>query len=397
MKKAYALEWLDHVITKELDPNIAGQKPITEEKVKEIRDRIEQEEDLLLARLKQRVFRLHDETESRALVKKYHDSLLLMITRNHDYQQHPMTRKLQHKDLHIFLGIRLQRILGLFELEFSAFLGLENRVALTRLVEQKNFIEANRETMRLKLSTGEHGMAPVDIVLGVLDEFLSKIDDRLPVTLREFEYIRLLTEDVLKIDGNLTSITGCPALNELLIYWNLNSIVCIRYFTMGTEQLMNSYLTALEKLEFLKLELKKLQIIPEKQDFILNPDFPSVKEYCGKWLQNEIEYRENKLQGFAPLAQEVAAKSIKVNKFKVVVQLSADQIGLILRAADDTRLLQARSMSAVFKAIVPSLSSPYNEDLSWDNIRTKAYVAEHSDKAAAAEVLKKMVDRIHSY
>lgn len=94
-----------------------------------------------------------------------------------------------------------------------------------------------------------------------------------------------------------------------------------------------------------------------------------------------------------------AAKNITLpeDKHKVLCTLSADQIALILRAADESQILKARSMNAVFKFIIPYLSTPYKETLSAAAVRSKAYNPEEADREAAVEALRKIIKKIQGY
>lgn len=82
---------------------------------------------------------------------------------------------------------------------------------------------------------------------------------------------------------------------------------------------------------------------------------------------------------------------------KVLCNLSTDQTALVLRAADELRILQARSMRNVFKMITPHLSTPHKKDLSYDAMRVSAYKAEDKDKQIAIAKLKKMIEKIKGY
>ena len=84
-------------------------------------------------------------------------------------------------------------------------------------------------------------------------------------------------------------------------------------------------------------------------------------------------------------------------RYKILCALSVDQIGLILKAADDTRLIQARSLSQVFKSIVPHLSTGNKTDLSFDSMRASTYHPEVSDKEKAIAALEKMIGKIREY
>lgn len=82
---------------------------------------------------------------------------------------------------------------------------------------------------------------------------------------------------------------------------------------------------------------------------------------------------------------------------RILCTLSADQIALILRGADESQVLKARSMTAVFKFIIPFLSTPHKQQLSAAAVRSKAYNPEDADRSAAIEALQKIIKKIESY
>lgn len=82
---------------------------------------------------------------------------------------------------------------------------------------------------------------------------------------------------------------------------------------------------------------------------------------------------------------------------RVLCTLSGDQIALILRAADETQVLKAKSMNAVFKAIVPHLATPHKDSLSASSIRSKAYNPEETDRDIAVRALESIIKKISGY
>jgi len=82
---------------------------------------------------------------------------------------------------------------------------------------------------------------------------------------------------------------------------------------------------------------------------------------------------------------------------KILCKLSADQIGVILKAADDTKLLLASSLSVVFRSIVPFLSTDKIKNLSWDSMRKRTYHIEQIDKDVAIATLEKLILQIREY
>ena len=82
---------------------------------------------------------------------------------------------------------------------------------------------------------------------------------------------------------------------------------------------------------------------------------------------------------------------------KLLCKLSADQIGVILKAADDTKVVLASSMSIVFRSIVPFLSTEKIKNLSWDSMRKSTYHIEQTDKDVAIATLEKLILKIREY
>lgn len=82
---------------------------------------------------------------------------------------------------------------------------------------------------------------------------------------------------------------------------------------------------------------------------------------------------------------------------KILCKLSTDQTALILRASNELKILISKSMNHLFKTIVPFLSTPNKVNLSYDAMRSKAYVAEERDKEIVIETLERMIKQIREY
>jgi hypothetical protein len=232
--------------------------------------------------------------------------------------------------------------------------------------------------------------------LDALDEFAIKIGNKEPITEREAIYHRSIIRDIEEYNGQSTALSNCPSLHELLVYWNLNSKSCIRYFSIGMEAIVKSKEDIEDQLEFMRLQLKNINTLAQVPDFIYNPAYPSLKEYFNDYILNEIDYLENKKKGFQP-KKEVLVEDVKPGAFKVLTGLSADQIGLFLRAAKDGEVLLAKSVSSVFNSIVPFLSTQKEEDLSANSVRVKSYQGEQRDKDILVEALQKIIVNVKEY
>ncbi|RFZ92892.1 hypothetical protein D0C36_15995 [Mucilaginibacter conchicola] len=82
---------------------------------------------------------------------------------------------------------------------------------------------------------------------------------------------------------------------------------------------------------------------------------------------------------------------------KVLCNLSVDQIALLLKAADDIKLVSARSFSQVLQSVVPYLSTERMPDFSWKSARSSTYKMEAHDLDVAMDILESMLKKVRSY
>jgi hypothetical protein len=82
---------------------------------------------------------------------------------------------------------------------------------------------------------------------------------------------------------------------------------------------------------------------------------------------------------------------------KIFCKLSVDQLGIILKAADDTKLIIASSLSLIFRSLVPFLSTENSKRISWNSMRKSTYHMEQHDKDVAIEALEKLIATIREY
>ncbi|MBC9795366.1 hypothetical protein [Sinomicrobium weinanense] len=94
--------------------------------------------------------------------------------------------------------------------------------------------------------------------------------------------------------------------------------------------------------------------------------------------------------------RETIPAKLKV-KDKILCDLSTDQIALFLRAADELRIIRARSLRTVFKHIAPYLSTPHKKEISFEAMRVSAYKAEESDKEVVISELIRLIEKIKEY
>jgi len=82
---------------------------------------------------------------------------------------------------------------------------------------------------------------------------------------------------------------------------------------------------------------------------------------------------------------------------KLLCKLSVDQLGIILKAADDSKVIIASSLSLIFRAVVPFLSTDKVKNPSWNSMRKSTYQMEQADKDIAIGTLEKLILQIKEY
>lgn len=397
MKKSYVFRLIDHHIAHDINPNELYPSVLSDEQVNFLIQQIDAEKIKIQARLKESVFRLYDFRHEQALVQKYHDALILLINSTYYYTHNSLSVQTNSLFVQEHLLAVLHDILLFFEAQFEAFLDSGQRVPITRLMILREEIETGIAPMNEKLASSGNSQELRNVLLVFWKEFIDKIDNKQPVSLLEANYHRQVIRDVETKYLTGLVCSSCPSLHELLVYWNLNSSESIRYFSHGLEMLIEEKTNPAERLDFLQFQLKTILQMAEIPGFVYDKAYPGIKVHFADYLLNEIEYLEKKSEGFVPLAEMKESSVKKQAMIKVMIDLSIDQIGLFLRAADELRIIIARSMRAVFKAVAPHLSTEAVANPSWDNMRSKSYVAESSDKEVIVDVLERIIKKIKGY
>jgi hypothetical protein len=88
-------------------------------------------------------------------------------------------------------------------------------------------------------------------------------------------------------------------------------------------------------------------------------------------MQLEVERRYSKyLEGENPGNTN---KDTSASCFKVLCRMSVDQLGILIKAADDIKLIFSRSLSLIFRSLVPFLSTEKIKNISWMSMRKSTY------------------------
>lgn len=398
MVQHYPLEWLDSLISITLNPAKMYIRDLSKEDIQNLSEKAVIESVHIQSELKNQVFALHKESQIRLLVQKYHSAFIILLDTLNDYLKNPAFDNGEYGNIARTLISCLDELLFFIETRFGNYLTLEERIPPTYLAVSRNELKLKLDRIQKKLTADVADPAFTAIVLDNLYRFIhSKKTES--ITLREVLYRKELVQKLELLGEGENQTTIYNALNELLVYMNFNSRGYISYFTKTIAAKINALQTKAERIDSLHFHYKEFNQMQSHQTMILYPQHQDLKAILGNWFQQEILYLEKTMH-----LPDMSIREIKktnstplIIQDKVRVNLSSDQIALVLRACDESRVLEARSMSQIFKKIVPYLSTPSKEDLSYDSVRSKSYAAEGRDKKIIIEILNKIILKINDY
>ncbi len=399
MCRGYILEWLDALITVSFNPTRTDFNAIQPVNSIQLKSKIEEEKDKIQTFLKRMVFSMGDEKKIELLIKQYHSGLIILLDQALENHVKCPSKLTELKELTNNLISCVDELLSFVEVRFLDYLSLNERVPATYLSVTKKDLKQRLDklTENFKRKVSHIGIA--DIVLHELYAFIGCSKDEHSFIFKEIFYIKEICKKLEHLD-----ITNCESntytcLDQLLIYMNFNSKPYIDNLTQRLAKKINCCENIADKMEMLLLHFKEFKQMHRKPGINFDSTYSDLDIEISNWFTQEIFYLEKKLHyAIVPLKGH-SEKPINKNSDvqKVLCILSVDQMAIVLRSTDDLKILMARSLNAIFKSIVPYLSTPYQENISYDSMRSKSYAIETRDKEIVIQTLEEMIKKIREY
>ncbi len=397
MCEGYVLEWLDTLVTVTLNPVKTKINIAIADDIAKIQNQVIVQKDKVQSAIKSTVFTLDDEAKIKCLIKKYHSSLITLL----DQALEDLALIADNGPIKQVLSTIvscLDELLTLIEHRFTSYLSVEERVPATYLDVVKREITKRLTLIAKKLRGHEAYQLSFTILRQALEKFLNQPPDKHTYIFQEILYIKDLCLELERLEP-VDSNAAYSKLDELLISMNFNSKTYIYTLTQKLAFTINELELPGEKMDRLLFYLKLFKQYHKKPEVIFNRKDADLHKQVSNWFTQEVFYLEKQIHySIVPLkGVAIPKETVKKEKAKLLSVLSVDQMALILRAADDLKIVMARSLNSVFKNIVPYLSTPYQENISYDSMRSKSYSAETRDKEIVVEMLQQMIKRINEY
>ncbi|WJS93396.1 hypothetical protein NYQ10_14980 [Flavobacterium johnsoniae] len=393
----YPLEWIDSLILLTLNPNKSNIGNLSQSDLVFITENLSRESHKIQIQLKNEIFALQKKRQIRLLVRKYHSTLVYLLDNIIENQNNEILKD------GIFLRITesiidtLDDLLYFVENRYPNYLNLDERVPLPYLLVSRKEILLKIGRLSKKKTTISDVNQVIQIIVDALT-VSNQINAGNKITYREVLYQKELLKKVemqlaMESKSNFYSV-----LDELLIEVNFNDSFYISHVIEKVDNHLKSQKTLAGKIGELLFCYKEFSQLSSSERIAFDPSKQNISFMLENWFKHEIKYLERKKELSVDLDENNAAtESMQMGEDKVECTLSTDQMALILRAGDESRVLKARSMSLVFKTIVPFLSTPFKKNLSYQSVRSKSYNAEDRDKEIAIQTLKKIIEKIKSY
>ena len=399
MINTHPLEWLDSLILQTFNPKSTTISSISESTLSLISDNILKESPRIQIQLKNEVFSLRKKRQIRLLVRKYHSTLVFLLDNVIENRKNTVFNTPNLSNSIDAIISSLDELLFFIEKRFSTYLSLDERVPITYLMVSRNKLELKLDKLKRKKWNNEINQNIMEIVIAVLYKLI-KSNKGYKITYRQILYQKELFKNSDDFDDSAERLDIYTSLDEFLIGLNFNSQDYINCLIDRITENLNIQATLQDRMSKLLFSFKEFSQLYSNESIMFEPSQENIKKVLHNWFQHEIVYLEREMElNSGPKISASARKTdgIVVSENKIECILSTDQMGLILRATDESRILKARSMSQIFKTIVPHLSSPFKKDLSYQSVRSKSYNAEERDKEIAIQTLEKIIKKIKSY
>lgn len=394
MNNKYPLEWLDALVVQHFNPGKTDLSRLSDIDLALIAEHVQKEASRIEVRIKDEMFTLRKKRQIRLQVRKYHSNLIFLLdTIVENHKNKLLQLPLLSRTAQVIIKC-LDDLLSFLEGRFAAYLSLDERVPVTYAMVSRNELQLKLKNLgKVKMdSAGEQLVSKL-----VLEELAAALKgtNNCRVTFRQLSYERRLLKEMEEFGGRDDQEGVFYGLDHKLIGLNFNSPLYAELLIKRIAEKIGIKEVISEKLSLLSYYRKEFSQIYCDEKMFFNAGTLSLRKVLENWFGHEIQYLEKQV-GFSGICGSGLAAGDKAES-KLECDLSADQIGIILRAADEARVVKSRSLSFVFQRIVPHLSTAFKKDLSYQSVRSKSYNAEENDKNIAILTLEKMIRKIRTY
>lgn len=395
MENCYPLEWIEDLIQTNLNIPAKPLNALPRTDLEETLKRLHHEHWHVVRLISKQILLMAKRGRIEVLLREQYNATVELMNRAFEISEVqgeslPEDRKLLYLEIMQFFD----RLLNMLEGRFREYLSKDRCIPFIFL---HGMVKGIIPEMHIQLTRLEHIGYDKELLLilaRALSEKLSPEEGPLQLTYNEFAHIQLIITGFSELGPNL--IGEISPLDELLISLNFNNRNYIQHFINQQGSLLAQYGSYTEMGKYLYRLQNRCKRIVMYPSFCFDPAFSSVTDLLAVWSGSEIVYCETMTAADVEPQSQTAHKHL-LDHIKVVLNLTTDQISILVRGAYELKYLIANSVSAAFRSIIPFVSSRDKANISWNSTRTKSYDPERRDIDIVIDFLYKLIDKIREY
>lgn len=351
MKSAYALSWLDRLITTESWNGAANSGKSSCAEAASLRETLQKQKGAVRSMLMHQVFGMKDERMLEALIQQYQSSLIRLLNRlDETKEKHPNAESGTIKEE---LSTALQELLQYIESYFSKYLDLDQQLPhayRTRIQRQW------KERLQQEASFIQSSVpAPVSKLV-------------LPVLQDAAEASRLHYRQMIYLDHLLRAITArydeqphpvlCTPFIENLVYLNFNHPLFIAFLIGEIEAATASMLESQSVQEHLLACREMICSIRAKPGMAFREQLPSVQTAVKEWIDYQLQ----------PTPDLMMHPPKEAARDKVHLSVSVAMLGLFVRLLHEEGIITTRNQAEIIRFFAGHFATPRQSEISSDSL-----------------------------
>ena len=278
----------------------------------------------------------------------------------------------------------VEKTIRFLEKEYFKYLDKNSQAPIKTILNTK--IEIELKYNELKLETNNSARELIEIVLQNFSKIV-QLDLQQKITYNEIVYVSELIPMLYSQIKYKQKTKKC--LNEIILEFNFNSLDFFDYYTNEINKELERQETDLDKFKILYKYLKNTN---QKQLYAnnkWNTKLPSAKKQISGWLEEEIQYLNQKRM----LESYATTNPINVEtKTKFHTDLSVPQLSYFFGLLIQSGIIQPPTQRAIFKFIADHFKTKMTNSISTDSLNSKYYNVETTTRNAVREKIIELLN-----
>ncbi|MCT1523491.1 hypothetical protein [Sphingobacterium hotanense] len=186
------------------------------------------------------------------------------------------------------------------------------------------------------------------------------------------------------------------AVERFVIYLNFNAEGIVNYFLEKVSKEVGQMSQCNQRITVFLDYRRFLARLPARRKTTYDMYGMAVKKHLVNWIEAELKYLYEAPSVGLIQKSDVPKSPVPLFK-KVICRLSGDQLAIVLRAADEVKMVESRSLNMVYNTMIPYIATENRTTLSPSSIRVKSYYPEQKDKNLVIDKLSQMIEKIKDY